>query len=219
MTCTRTLPRPNENVARRTWASGLEKARSIRRASAERRDRRWSAFAQASSTAIPADLRGAAWTRSAGTPLRGDVTRAWAGRTDPDAAAGRPLADATVARCRLEANPSAVYHACESARRSIAPSGAARMLTSSCCVIMAPSSQERVIPRSSHPFQFATFGMSSRAAAGSAPRRCGRTLRSPGKGECRDIVRLRPARRYMLLGRVLHRQSDRAMREDSASRR
>ena len=57
---------------------------------------------------------------------------------------------ASLARPRgCGASPSAEYQACESARRSIAASGAARMLTSSRCVIIARSSQRDLTIRSS----------------------------------------------------------------------
>lgn len=158
MTWTRAFPRPIENVARFGWERRSEKTRSIRSASVERDGGRRRACDPSSK---PSGVR-LAQTRGV---IRASTL---ACLTVSDAAGEDARTRTPVSRCghapsgeirrAFGASRSAEYHACESARRSIPASGAARMLTSSCCVIIARSSQLPVIDRSSQRCRVANAG-------------------------------------------------------------
>ena len=133
-TCTRAAVPSIVNVPRFRRATGLRNARSIRRASGDRSARRSGtarapAFDVAERRAAPAPSR-VNWRRSC-DGLWCSVRKR----------AGTCAGASGDARCGAFARAicSAEYQACESARRSVAASGAVRILKPSCCVIMAAS--------------------------------------------------------------------------------
>jgi hypothetical protein len=138
-TCTRTRVPSIVNVARAGRAIGLRNVRSMCRASAERSARR-------SGAAATGDFD--AGTRGFGCRSR-SADRVWSCGSATRAA--RSQLGMEVWGCADEgcthfpcARCSAEYHACDSARRSIAASGAVRMLKPSCSVIMPASSAHAV---------------------------------------------------------------------------
>lgn len=139
ITCTR-LPLLVK-VARCEFDLGSRNLRSMRRASADRRARRSVPASRQPSRACAFFARMAFGCTGAEAHRPSCSERCAALDLRP----GRSFFDLSGAELFVpEAQWSAEYHACESARRSIAASGAASTQTLSSCVIMHVSSQRRL---------------------------------------------------------------------------